>query len=138
LIPPGEFDMGATQAEIRDVTAALGDGFDPDYFGSSPRTDPAGPAASQRRVKRGGGWSGGGLCHRSAFRYHEDPLGANTTTGFRVVWDAFREPLAAESEARSDPHGSADVRLAPADRESGVTGDHESQRAVGHDEENEP
>lgn len=67
------------------------DWFDPGYYRASPRANPTGPDAGDRRVMRGGSY----LCHASyCNRYRVDARSANTpdsaTTnlGFRCVRDA--------------------------------------------------
>jgi formylglycine-generating enzyme required for sulfatase activity/serine/threonine protein kinase len=95
------------------------DGFDPDYFGSSPSADPAGPASAEHRVRRGASWTGGGLFHRSASRDHADPSAASTTTGFRVVYDPFRDPPSPEADAQPDQHATAELEVSPTEAEAG-------------------
>jgi formylglycine-generating enzyme required for sulfatase activity len=67
------------------------DWFDPGYYRSSPRENPTGPKAGERRVMRGGSY----LCHASyCNRYRTDarssntPDSAATNIGFRCVRDA--------------------------------------------------
>ena len=66
------------------------DWFDAEYYRHSPRENPAGPAAGDRRVMRGGSY----LCHASyCNRYRTDarssntPDAASTNIGFRCVRD---------------------------------------------------
>jgi formylglycine-generating enzyme len=66
------------------------DWFSPHYYRESPRANPHGPAASERRVMRGGSY----LCHASyCNRYRVDarssntPDSATTNLGFRCVRD---------------------------------------------------
>ena len=66
------------------------DWFDPGYYRQSPRANPPGPAAGDRRVMRGGSY----LCHASyCNRYRTDarssntPDSATTNLGFRCVRD---------------------------------------------------
>ncbi len=66
------------------------DWFDAGYYRVSPPVDPAGPAAGERRVMRGGSY----LCHASyCNRYRTDarsgntPDSATTNLGFRCVRD---------------------------------------------------
>lgn len=66
------------------------DRFDAGFYRTSPRRDPAGPAAGARRVMRGGSY----LCHASyCNRYRTDarssnaPDSATTNMGFRCVRD---------------------------------------------------
>jgi sulfatase modifying factor 1 len=66
------------------------DWFDPGYYAGSPRDNPVGPAAGERRVQRGGSY----LCHASyCNRYRTDARSSNTpdsaagNSGFRCVRD---------------------------------------------------
>ena len=66
------------------------DRFDPSYYKKSPRLNPTGPEAGERRVMRGGSY----LCHASyCNRYRTDarssnmPDSATTNLGFRCVRD---------------------------------------------------
>jgi formylglycine-generating enzyme len=64
------------------------DWFDPNYYGLSPRVNPRGPAAGDRRVMRGGSY----LCHhsycnryRTDARYSNTPDSSTTNCGFRCA-----------------------------------------------------
>jgi len=66
------------------------DGFDPTYYQHSPRENPTGPTATDRRIMRGGSY----LCHASyCNRYRTDARSANTpdsstgNLGFRCARD---------------------------------------------------
>ena len=61
------------------------DWYESSYYGSSPGTDPRGPASGSRRVSRGGDWSGGTIACRVAYRGRGNPTNAYTTLGFRAV-----------------------------------------------------
>lgn len=67
------------------------DPFDPEYYPVSPRENPQGPAAGDRRVMRGGSY----LCHhsycnryRTDARYSNTPDSSATNVGFRCVKSA--------------------------------------------------
>ena len=55
------------------------------YYGSSPSTDPRGPASSTDRVARGGYFSASALGCRVAFRAHAAPVYLTNILGFRLV-----------------------------------------------------
>jgi formylglycine-generating enzyme required for sulfatase activity len=61
------------------------DWYDQDYYKSSPRRDPAGPAAGSSRVCRGGSWDCFGQRCRSAWRNGTEPANRYEWLGFRVV-----------------------------------------------------
>jgi formylglycine-generating enzyme required for sulfatase activity len=61
------------------------DWYGADYYASSPRRDPQGPAEGSLRVIRGGGWSSGGQGCRSAARFSGAPGLRDHDLGFRVV-----------------------------------------------------
>ena len=61
------------------------DWFDPDYYGDSPRVDPAGPAAGDGRVVRGGKFSNNAAGVRSAYRGVSAPGDRINTIGFRLL-----------------------------------------------------
>jgi formylglycine-generating enzyme required for sulfatase activity len=85
------------------------DWFGPTYYAHSPARDPAGPAAGEGRVLRGGSWRVSGWYCRSALRYRSAPDMGLVSFGFRVAM-TLREPAvnghaarvgAAVSEARA-------------------------------------
>ncbi len=62
------------------------DWYDPDFYDRSPIEDPAGPAAGDFRVIRGGGWLNGPARNRSAQRIYFAPsFRYCLLSGFRVV-----------------------------------------------------
>lgn len=63
------------------------DVYQADYYQSSPKTDPSGPARGELRAVRGGSWAGGPFHARSSDRsgYGEDER--NLMIGFRVVME---------------------------------------------------
>jgi formylglycine-generating enzyme required for sulfatase activity len=61
------------------------DGYDENYFSSSPPADPPGPAKASHRVYRGGGWGyNPGRC-RPANRDGYEPADRGNDLGFRVA-----------------------------------------------------
>ena len=64
------------------------DWFDPQYYGRSPATDPAGPDQGQRKILKGGNF----FCIREELRiserHHKKPTDEAVYTGFRCAADA--------------------------------------------------
>ena len=61
------------------------DWYSDTYYGSSPGTDPRGPADGQARVLRGGGWFDMAFCVRCSYRNNIGPGSAASIKGFRCV-----------------------------------------------------
>jgi formylglycine-generating enzyme required for sulfatase activity len=61
------------------------DRYAKDYYQSSPKEDPQGPAEGKLRVFRGGWESSPGHCCRSAYRNKLGPSGPRSSVGFRVA-----------------------------------------------------
>ena len=61
------------------------DGYDADYYKSSPDTDPTGPSPAKQRVLRGGSWSNLPESVRVSDRYGYVPSGRNFNVGFRCA-----------------------------------------------------
>ncbi len=61
------------------------DWWNSDYYGTSPGTDPRGPASGSPRVLRGGAWSNNGSYCRPAYRFSEEPGALRSDIGFRLV-----------------------------------------------------
>ncbi|MDM0021840.1 formylglycine-generating enzyme family protein [Variovorax saccharolyticus] len=61
------------------------DRYDPDYYASSPSSDPQGPLFGSQRVVRGGSWHSTGDGWRSAFRRAYEPDYRGISIGLRLV-----------------------------------------------------
>ena len=61
------------------------DWYDEDYYASSPRMDPRGPASGSYRVLRGGHFISSAQYVRSALRYHTSPSNNDGHFGVRLV-----------------------------------------------------
>ncbi|MDR1164939.1 MAG: formylglycine-generating enzyme family protein [Deltaproteobacteria bacterium] len=66
----------------------VADWFAPDYYASSPRVDPQGPASGEDRVNRGGSWASVEWNLQSATRNHDKPSLRSMITGFRLARNA--------------------------------------------------
>lgn len=66
------------------------DWYDPNYYKSSPATDPAGPPDASYRVYRGGSWYSGATDCRAAMRGFDLPANHYYSLGFRLVRTAKR------------------------------------------------
>ncbi|MGE0756414.1 MAG: SUMF1/EgtB/PvdO family nonheme iron enzyme [Pirellulaceae bacterium] len=61
------------------------DGYDADYYRSSPVDDPPGPSPASLRVYRGGSWGNSARLFRAAYRSGSSPSYRNYFLGFRVA-----------------------------------------------------
>jgi formylglycine-generating enzyme required for sulfatase activity len=85
----GLYDMHGNVAEW------CNDFYAPDYYASSPRENPAGPAEGDKNVLRGGHWGASAESCTAAFRIGEEPgfsdaCFARDAIGFRCVRRATR------------------------------------------------
>jgi len=63
------------------------DFYDPDYYSSTPSTNPQGPDFGRFRVIRGGGWHSGASCNRVYYRNALPPSWVDFNVGFRCAKD---------------------------------------------------
>ena len=68
----------------------VGDWFDKEYYGTSPRNNPKGPATGSYRIFRGGGWDTPLLNVRSTDRLGFFPVYRPDFMGFRLVIPSVR------------------------------------------------
>ncbi len=95
--PVGAYPKGASPYGALDMAGNVwqwvSDWYGGTYYGSSPASDPTGPATGSLRVLRGGSWldgpySGGLIHHRSANRFAQDPSAVKSDIGFRCAMPA--------------------------------------------------
>jgi len=67
------------------VTEWVQDRYDKEYYASSPKQDPTGPATAKKRVVRGGSWINQAFSCRSAARGYYSPDYTDSDFGFRIV-----------------------------------------------------
>jgi formylglycine-generating enzyme required for sulfatase activity len=75
--PVGSYPNGASWVGALDMAGNamewVADWRDPNYYKTSPATDPPGPATGEIKVEKGGWWGGNEFVARSAYRHFEDP-----------------------------------------------------------------
>ncbi len=67
------------------VTEWVQDRYNKEYYASSPKHDPTGPATGKKRVVRGGSWINQASSCRSAARGYYSPDYTDSDFGFRIV-----------------------------------------------------
>lgn len=77
--PYGALDMSGNVVEM------VADYYDAGYYGSSPDTDPTGPASGERYGGRGGGYRSDADWQRSSKRDWYDPSDTSASLGFRCA-----------------------------------------------------
>jgi formylglycine-generating enzyme required for sulfatase activity len=87
--PVGIFPAGESPYEVAEMAGNVrewvNDWYDKDYYRQSPRANPQGPERGERRVLRGGSWSGYVNLVRSAYRDDFNPDYWGSRYGFRCV-----------------------------------------------------
>jgi sulfatase modifying factor 1 len=86
--PPNAFGLYDMHGNIHEWCS---DWFDRDYYRTSPRTDPTGPARGTQRVQRGGCWRCTSRMCRAANRDFDRPAVRDLNVGFRVVLTLARK-----------------------------------------------
>ena len=90
---PNRFGVYDLMGNVREWCA---DRYGPEYYGTSPEKNPAGPRVGGRRVVRGGGFASGRAALKVAVRESLEPGGKAGDLGFRVVLDTSRTIPASE------------------------------------------
>lgn len=75
------------------------DWYDPNYYASAPKDDPAGPPKGKQRVLRGGSWDAPAKYVRVTSRYKADPATKNSGRGLRLALGALAVPAAAAANS---------------------------------------
>jgi formylglycine-generating enzyme required for sulfatase activity len=79
--PPNPLGLHDMHGNVREWCA---DWYDEGYYSKSPRKNPSGPKKGERRVTRGGGWTGVAEACRAAARLGLLPGSHYSDLGFRV------------------------------------------------------
>lgn len=91
LAPVGTYPDGASRSGVLDLAGNVSewveDWFDREYYTSSPRVDPRGPASGSLRVKRGGSFQSPSFVLRAAFRSAEPETLRDVEVGMRCAFD---------------------------------------------------
>jgi formylglycine-generating enzyme required for sulfatase activity len=88
--PVGSYESGKSPYGIYDLAGNVwewvADWYDPNYYASSPSSNPLGPSSGQDRVLRGGSWDVNRYGVRSAYRNYYTPDVINFfSVGFRCA-----------------------------------------------------
>ena len=88
--PVGSYPTGASWVGANDMAGNamewVADWLAVDYYATSPKTDPTGPATGTIKVEKGGWWGSNEFVARSAYRHYEDPpTYGDKHIGFRVA-----------------------------------------------------
>ena len=86
----GSYPTGASWVGALDMAGNamewVADWLAVDYYATSPKTDPTGPATGTIKVEKGGWWGSNEFVARSAYRHYEDPpTYGDRHIGFRVA-----------------------------------------------------
>ena len=92
-MPVGSFKEGASAFGVLDMSGNVwefvSDFYSPNYYATSPDTDPTGPDNGTNHATRGGGWRNNQQVHiSSVFRDQATPDFGDDMTGFRCAKDA--------------------------------------------------
>jgi formylglycine-generating enzyme required for sulfatase activity len=68
----------------------VADWYDAEYYGKSPKENPAGPEKGDKKVIRGGSWSDPPRNLRVTARQKATPDYQDSTIGFRCAMDAAK------------------------------------------------
>jgi sulfatase modifying factor 1 len=82
--PPNGFGLHDMQGNVVEWVA---DFYAPDYYSSSPHSNPQGPDHGRFRVIRGGGWHSGASCNKVYYRNALPPNWVDFNVGFRCAKD---------------------------------------------------
>jgi formylglycine-generating enzyme required for sulfatase activity len=82
--PAGQSQYGAYDL-AGNVAEWVNDGYDPNYYDSSPYLNPQGPASSDFRVLRGGAWNFGENDITTISRVKYNPVSTFDPVGFRCA-----------------------------------------------------
>ncbi|MBP8001090.1 MAG: SUMF1/EgtB/PvdO family nonheme iron enzyme [Chloroflexi bacterium] len=88
--PVGSFPAGASYYGVYDMAGNVfewtADWYSPDYYTTSPDTNPSGAFTGERRVTRGGSWYRNGRSIRLSYRYGFAEVDSTDDLGFRCVY----------------------------------------------------
>lgn len=83
--PYGIYNMAGNASEW------VADWYDREYYSKSPKDNPTGPEAGERKVYRGGSWYDIPRKLRTTARFSAEPDFHDRTTGFRCAMDAEKQ-----------------------------------------------